>query len=163
MRETLIKCHFWPFLSLSSLWKCLCRDLISASIRGNRINFICIFALFFSAALSGCHKRMIAASVVGIYVANHGLAVDILDVRADGSYIMKYDKGKGEGVMNAGKWNFEYRNGEPRIIFSGFIFGLPGYGAGRSATWDVEVEQSWGKTKLCIDPDLYYFYEKKSQ
>jgi len=131
-------------------------------MRNKNVTVICFVVFLFAAVLfNGCSKQVTSATVVGRYVANHKQAVDVLDVRPDGTYILNYSPSLGNGVTNTGTWTFEYRNGEPRLAFSKFFFGLPKYGAGGSATWDVEVEQSLGKTKLCIDPDLRYFYEKQ--
>lgn len=131
-------------------------------MRNKSVILICFVGLLVAAVLlNGCSKQVSSSTVVGRYIANHKQAVDVLDVKPDGTYILNYSPSQGKGVTNMGTWTFEYRNGEPRLAFSKFIFGLSKYGAGGSATWDVEIEQSGGKMKLCIDPDLGYFYEKQ--
>ena len=100
-------------------------------------------------------------SIVGNYVANHGQGTDVIKVEMDGSYILTCKSKQGKKITNEGRWSFEYRQGEPRLTFHGFIFGIPGYGLAEKSMWDVEVERSWGNMELCIDPDLGYFYQKE--
>lgn len=105
-------------------------------------------------------EKIVRGMIIGIYVANHGQANDTLEIKSDGSYVLNYKPPHGKNILNKGDWIFNYRNGEPRLSFDNFIFGIPGYGSATKSTWDVEVESSRKKIKLCIDPDLGYFYEK---
>jgi hypothetical protein len=123
---------------------------------------IAIFLLLNLFAVFGCSNQIEVKSLVGKYVANHKKAADTLELNADGSYIYHYKSDSTE-IKNSNKWSFEYVDGKPTITFTGFIFGLPGYGSKEPGFWIVEVRKSLGGVlKLTIDPDLGYYYSKES-
>jgi hypothetical protein len=101
--------------------------------------------------------------VVGRYQANHAKGVDYIDLRPDGTYLYYYKGEDGKILTNTNTWKFERVNGKPTITFSKFVFGLPGYGSQKPGFWVVEVQRSFvaGNLRLCIDPDLGYYYLKK--
>jgi hypothetical protein len=103
--------------------------------------------------------------VIGRYVANHQKGLDYLELKTDGTYILNFKSSDGKEFINTNQWEFEYRDGNPWITFSGFVFGLPGYGTQKPGFWLVEVEKSFltGNLRLCIDPDLNYYYEKQNK
>ena len=101
--------------------------------------------------------------LIGKYIANHKKGIDTLELKKDGTYIYYYKSADGKELTNTNRWQFEYQNKEPRITFEKFFFGLPGYGSKVPGFWDVEVEKSGKTLRLCIDPDLNYYYEKQGQ
>ena len=121
--------------------------------------FIIIMMLF---SLSGCSQKIDRSELIGKYFANHGKAIDTIELKPDGTYIYYYNSDNGNILSYINRWTFDYENKEPRITFEKFIFGLPGYSIRGPGYWDVEVEKSWGKIRLCIDTDLNFYYEKKS-
>ena len=99
--------------------------------------------------------------VVGKYIANHQKGDDIIELKPDGTYLYHYKGVDGKEVRNTNRWEFEYCEDKPTITFSEFVFGLPGYGFTKSGFWVVKVKKSLtGNLRLCIDPDLNYYYEK---
>ena len=121
-----------------------------------------VFLLVFAVSI-GCTKAIDRSMVVGKYYANHKKAVDSLDLNSDGTYVYYYKAPDGKEFKNINKWEFEYVEGKPTITFLQFIFGLPGYGSPKPGFWSVEVQKTFwrGKLRLCIDPDLGYFYVKE--
>jgi hypothetical protein len=101
--------------------------------------------------------------VIGKYYANHNKAVDSLEIKPDGTYVYYYKAPDGKEFTNINRWEFEYTKGKPTITFSQFTFGLPGYGSPKPGFWIVEVQRTfWGRElRLCIDPDLGYFYVRQ--
>jgi hypothetical protein len=99
--------------------------------------------------------------VIGKYIANHKKGINVLELKPDGIYIYYYRSADGTELKNSNKWEFEYQNNEPRITFEKFIFGLPEYGTKRPGFWNVKVEKSKKTLRLCIDPDLNYYFDKK--
>lgn len=98
----------------------------------------------------------------GKYTANHKYGIDTLNINQDGTYNYYFKSTDGTELTNTNRWKFEFQNNEPRIIFEKFIFGIPGYGSKMPGFWDVEVEKKGKSLRLCIDPDLNYYYEKQS-
>lgn len=100
--------------------------------------------------------------VIGKYEANHQKGIDTLELLRDGTYKYYYSF-DGKEVTNSNSWEFKMFNGKPTITFRDFVFGLPGYSKYGAGFWVVEVEKSFfkGKLRLCIDPDLGYYYIKK--
>jgi len=129
---------------------------------------LCMVVLAVS-IVSGCAKKIDRSMLVGIYVANHGNAIETLELKSDGTYIYNYRSSDGTAMTNSNRWEFAYEEGEPRITFDEFIFGLPGYGTKVPVSWDVGVERRWNFLnhgylnnciRICTNPDLNYYYEK---
>jgi hypothetical protein len=108
----------------------------------------------------GCDKQIDRSMVIGKYTANHKKGTDTLELKSDGTYIYYYRSADGKSLTNTNKWVFEYQDKEPWITFEKFTFGLSGYGSKVPGFWVVEVERSGRMLRLCIDPDLNYYYEK---
>ncbi len=125
------------------------------------INFYKIMVVFALFGLLGCTEQIDRAMLVGKYTANHGKGVDTLELKSDGTYNYYFKSVDGKELTNTNRWEFESQGKKPRITFEKFIFGLPGYGSEKPGFWDVEVEKSGNTIRLCIDPDLNYYYEKK--
>jgi hypothetical protein len=105
--------------------------------------------------------------IIGKYIANHGKGVDSLEVKSDGTYVHYYKSPDGEEFRNTNQWEFEHLHEEPWITFHKFIPRwprLPGIKT-QSGFWGVEVKRSFltGNLRLCIDPDLNYYYEKQNK
>jgi hypothetical protein len=112
--------------------------------------------------ICACSNSIERRTVVGRYTERHGSGVAVLDVKEDGTYDYVYGRGM-DSLRLAGKWSFGYFEGEPRLRFENFLFGIPGYGTKVPGTWDVEVEKRlfhFGEISLCLDPDLGYYYVK---
>jgi hypothetical protein len=130
----------------------------------NMMNRIVLYTFFLAfVATTGCGKAIDRSMVVGIYYANHKKGVDSLEVKTDGTYEYHYKAPDGKEFRNTNRWEFEYSEGKPMITFLDFTFALPGYGSKKPGFWIVEVQKSfWGsKLRLCIDPDLNYYYVKQ--
>jgi len=119
-------------------------------------------------ALTGCARYQTSSDalqrrdVIGKYVANHGKGLDLIDVRQDGTYAYTYRPSTGgEELRNTGSWSLHYDDGKARITFHDFVFGWREYGGPMPGYWDVEVERSLGKLRLCLDPDLNYYYVRQ--
>jgi hypothetical protein len=111
----------------------------------------------------GCSEGKIdQPMIVGEYEANHGLGKDVLEIRADGSYVLRYEPSGGSPFQNKGTWTFEYRDGEPRLTFSGFVFGPDELRTVKKpAFWDVVVQIHRKRLYLPIDADANYYYIKR--
>jgi hypothetical protein len=115
---------------------------------------------------TGCSPRLQRSlerpDVFGRYVANHGKGLDVIELSPDGTYLYAYRSSDGKEFRNKGRWTFYRQDGAPSITFDDFEFGLNGYGSGKPAYWDVEVEASWlRELRLSLDPDLNYYYLKQ--
>jgi len=128
----------------------------------NRIVVGTILFAFF--ANVGCTKQIDRSTVVGRYQASHDNGVELLELKADGTYVYQYRASDGREVRNTNKWEFECLDEKPMITFSQFVFGPSGYGTPKPGFWVVKVDKSFlGDTlRLCIDPDLGYSYVKKN-
>lgn len=124
------------------------------------LTYVCLLAF---AVSIGCTKTIDRSMVIGRYYANHKKGVDSLELKSDGTYAYSYKALEGKEFSNTDKWEFEYVGGKPTITFSQFMFGLPGYGSPKPGFWSVEVQKTFwrGEIRLCIDPDLGYFYVKE--
>jgi hypothetical protein len=117
--------------------------------------------LFMLLGFLGCSEQVDQSMIVGKYIANHKKGIDTLELKADGTYTFYYKSADGTELTNTNRWEFEYQNKEPRITFEKFIFGLPNFGSKEPGFWNVKVEMSGKTPRLCIDPDLNYYYEKQ--
>ena len=110
----------------------------------------------------GCSRMIDRSFVIGRYEANHRKAIDNLQLNSDGTYVHYFKTHESKEFKASDKWEFEYTNGKPTITFSKFSFGLSGYGTAQPGFWIVQVERSLtGDIRLCIDPDLGYYYVKQ--
>jgi hypothetical protein len=120
----------------------------------------------------GCSPEVDRDRIIGEYEANHYRASDILEIRADGTYVHRYKEEGSEGIVNTNKWTLEQWQGKPLLIFEGWHPSRTKYPeqieiggkkiGSESGRWPVRVEMSvLGKPRLCIDRDLGYFYLKK--
>jgi hypothetical protein len=101
--------------------------------------------------------------IIGKYKANHNKGEDLLELKEDGTYIYQFITPDGKEIKNTNKWELEYLEGRPIITFLRFSSALSKYSSQRPGFWIVEVEKSFfnGNIRLCIDPDLGYYYVKK--
>lgn len=79
----------------------------------------------------------------GHYIANYKKENDALEVKADGTYIHRYEVSEGMEKIDTQHWTFEYDDGEPMITFENFSFGSSGYGTKQPGFWVVRVEKTW--------------------
>lgn len=132
---------------------------------------LCLLSL-----MGACTKEVTRDRVIGEYEANHDLAKDTLEVRADGTYIHHYQIEGSKEFIYMGKWELEEWEGEPLVTFEGWYSPEPlgsepeimGKKVGRGRRlrnyWSVRVEWSvFGKQRFCINRDLGYFYVKKEE
>ncbi len=124
--------------------------------------FICAIVSF------GCFGEIKRTDIVGNFNANYENAVDTLELKADGTYVHIYKStlsDDGRTFTNINKWNFEYINGKPKIVFSEFISGIPSqYSGGHQGpgTWVTEAKEPlFGGLRLPIFDDLDLYYEKE--
>jgi hypothetical protein len=120
-----------------------------------RLVVICVLAV-----QASCAPAPSRADAVGVYRANHDFGDDILEVKSDGSYHMKFVGNNGRVVENSGTWEFEPMDGRPRISFAKFVFGIPDMSS-KPGYWNVELERSFGRLRFCIDEDRGLYYEKE--
>lgn len=113
--------------------------------------------------IMGCSGIPEEEAAIGGWVANHGKCPDSLFVNADGTYEHRFLSDSGI-VINNGTWKPEMIDDRGCIDFINFEFALPGYGSTyrwAPSHWPVEIERTLtGKLRLCLDPDLGYYYEK---
>lgn len=128
--------------------------------------------------MSACTKNVNPKEVsrnwiVGEYEANHYLAKDTLEIRADGTYTRRYQGEGSKEFINTNRWELEEWQGAPLITFEGWhspsplgleieIMGKNVEVGTRPGRWPARVERSiFGKPRFCIDRDRGYFYLKK--
>jgi len=123
----------------------------------------CIILIIILTFLGCSEKPINRSTVIGKYVANHKLGTDTLELREDGIYTYYFKFPDGRELKNSNRWELEYKKKKTMITFDDFVFALPNYESRtkKPAFWIVEVERLWKKSRLCIDPDLYYYYEKR--
>ena len=111
----------------------------------------------------GCTSKVDRSMVVGKYYANYKNAVEILELKPDGSYEYYFKSPANFEIRHSNRWEFGYEDGIPIITFDQFVFGFPAYGAQIPGFWRVEVERSfWARNlRLGIEPDVGYYFEKK--
>lgn len=114
-------------------------------------------------ATMACSEPVTEQMVVGKYVANHGIATDTIEVRADGTYTHYYKEADGEEYINENHWELEVVNGRPAVVFSDFESRWrksrhaesPGF-------YPAFVERPFfGSIRLSISYDLGYYYIKE--
>jgi hypothetical protein len=128
---------------------------------GNRLAPLLLVTVVVLAA-STCSNNVTADALVGRYEGNHRDGLEVLVLNRDRTYDYRYSGPKSKTTVNSGHWSFEYRDGEPRVSFSGFVFGPNGYGTKTPGIWDVQVEHSLsGRVRLYVDSDVDYFYERR--
>jgi hypothetical protein len=125
---------------------------------------IATYTIMLVLVAAGCTNAIDRSMVVGTYRANHNKGVDLLELKADGTYLYHYTAPDGREVRNTNKWEFQYLDGKPKITFFEFSFGLHGYGTPKPGFWLVEVEKPIldNRLRLCIDPDLGYYFIKQN-
>ena len=101
------------------------------------------------------------SALVGTYVLNRGEASDVIEVRADGTYVHSYKTTDGVTHTGQDRWYLEPLDGEQRITFEGFVFGLPGRGVGGRSVWNVATERVAGSIRLGVDEDLGLWYQQQ--
>ena len=101
------------------------------------------------------------SALVGTYVLNRGEASDVIEVRADGTYVHSYKTTGGVTHTSQDRWYLDPLDGEQRITFEGFVFALPGRGSGGRNSWDVAIERVAGSIRLGVDEDLGLWYQKQ--
>ncbi len=125
----------------------------------NRFGFLALLSI---AILFGCSSSptdINSKILLGKYVANHAKGIDEIELKSDDSYKYYFRSKDGREIVNSGNWRLELTENSSSITFSNFIFGLPGYGTKQPGFWIVKVEKTFsGKIKLCLDPDLDYYY-----
>lgn len=115
-----------------------------------------------AAVIACANKRPIEpAALVGTYVLNRGQAPDLIALKPDGTYVHSYTAANGQKHSHQDRWSLEPINGEQRITFNEFVFALPGYGTGKPAFWNVEIERVGGSIRLRVDDDLGVWYQKQ--
>jgi hypothetical protein len=118
---------------------------------------------------AGCHNKIDRSDLIGSFIANPSTQRDIIDIRDDGTYIHTFHLSpQGLEITSTNKWTCETADGATRITFQGFVWGTdfvqPNLNKEKReepSFWDVEVEKSFWKIKLRINPDVHEFYVKK--
>jgi hypothetical protein len=118
-------------------------------------------ALLVAAFCTSCGRKLEPADLIGRYVSNRGAATDVVELRADGTYVHTFGIPGKPPFVNTNRWEFQYRKGEPRLTFWEFVFKSTKGPIGGPAIWDVEIERSRGRLRLCISPDLDHYYVKE--
>lgn len=133
------------------------------------MNFLRIMlAITGSLFCAGCHTKIDRADLVGIFTANTAAHRDVIDVRDDGTYVHTYRLDpQGSEITTTNKWTCETNDEATRITFDGFVWGTDFVQPNLSkekreepSFWDVEVEKSFGKVRLRINPDVHQYYVK---
>jgi hypothetical protein len=101
------------------------------------------------------------SALVGTYVLNRGEASDVIEVRADGTYLHSSKAAGGVTQTRQDRWYLEPLDGEQRITFEGFVFTLPGYGIEKPGFWNVAIERVAGSIRLGVDDDVGIWYQKQ--
>ena len=128
-----------------------------------------MLAIIGSLFCAGCHNKKVRSDLIGSFTANTSTQRDLIDIRDDGTYVHTFHLNpQGFEIISTNKWTCEISNGAMRITFEKFIwaaeFTPPNFSKEQRETpsfWDVEVEKSFGKVKLRIDPDVHEYYIKK--
>jgi len=123
-----------------------------------------ILFVFFSAA--GCSSKEITSQdVIGRYIANYDkdkVAVDSIEVRDDGTYTHYFKPTQDTNEFtDTGSWEFEYENGDPRMIFANFTihYEKPQGYVSKYGFWSPIVQD--GGDRLLIDEDIGLHYDKQ--
>lgn len=128
--------------------------------------------------MTACTKNISPSEVrrewiVGEYEANHYLAKDVLEVRADGTYVRRYKAKGSKEFINTGRWELEDWEGKPLVTFEEWyssepleiepeIMGERIEVGRRPGHWPARLERSiFGEPRFCIDRDKGFFYLKK--
>lgn len=126
------------------------------------------FVIIILLTLLGCSGKPIERSIViGKYLANHKLGIDQLELKEDGTYTYYFKFPNGKEFTNSNRWELEYLDKVPVITFEEFIFALPGFESRKSPSlktpgfWPAEIQVFGKRTRLCIDEDLGYYYNKR--
>jgi hypothetical protein len=100
---------------------------------------------------------------MGEYVADHGIATDIVRVGPGGIYWHIYQEPGGEEFKNKGTWELEFIKGEPAVVFSGFKTRWRKLDRPLApAIYPAFVERSFsGRIRLSLSAGEGYYYIKK--
>ncbi len=101
--------------------------------------------------LAGCRTQVVQSRVVGEYSAEHNNGQETLQLRADGSYVQRYE-GRGTAPLETtGRWRFKQRSfARPVVVLDNFAPHFPRHD-GPTRTWELEVEEDYGMIRLYVD------------
>jgi len=128
-----------------------------------RKSAVAAFALGLTCAvvLLGCSEVIDRSQMIGSYEARHQNGVEILTLRPDDTYILKFSAVDSSESTSSGKWEFEPFEGEPKVAlhnFSSHLFKQPQVKADLSL---LDIENRWGRIRLFVSHDLDQYYLKK--
>lgn len=114
--------------------------------------------------IAGCWQEPNASTVVGRFFANHGIGLDCLDVRKDGTYSHVFQRGQQTPIVESGRWSFEeLPDGGKAIVFTDFTPRWEEEGDTTPGHWPARTSVSWlGHVELLINDDLGYNYVQRN-
>jgi hypothetical protein len=155
-------------MEFGSRWKFGSNLLLDTVISMKNISIITC-AILINLVCISCSSSIEKRDLIGTFVADRVAHRDILEIHADGTYVHRYSPNiDGVEVASTNNWTFDSSQGEPRITFDGFTWGVdfaqfnsikkqatsPGF-------WDVEVEKAFGHVRLRINQDDQQWYIKQ--
>jgi hypothetical protein len=116
--------------------------------------------------LAACDRPAQSGDVVGSYRLNRGDAKDIIEIRADSSYVHSVEPSKGEPTSENGKWTLEDIGGARRVVFTNFLMRAPKEGQAETSQvrgiWPATLGQDVrGRTRLTVNDDLGWYYVRE--
>jgi len=106
-----------------------------------------------------------ADDVVGRYRLNQGHATDVVEVRANGTYIHRYTAPPRPAVVDSGRWTLEQVNDRPAVVFDGFVHHSRSeffpWAPIEPSIFPAPVERTGSTLKLTVDDDINLAYVKQ--
>jgi hypothetical protein len=119
-----------------------------------------IFFIASLAALGACSGEFHKDDLIGTYVLNTGPAMNTLELKSDGEYVLGYRE-KGSAKENfTGKWELE-RTHYGQVVSLDNFHALPGESAKGNGYYLLEPTRFLGSVRLVRNADLNEFYKKE--
>ncbi len=118
-----------------------------------------LLLLLFAMMVAGCSKITDSSQIVGVYHAGHSDGVETIELRADGTYIYRFNGSTGTAIEEySATWKLEPYGDEPKVFLDNFKPRFPNApNLGPIGTL-LGVEKKWKQIRLYLsyDRDQYY-------
>ena len=125
---------------------------------GLRKSEFMLLALACLSLVFGCSNAISRSELVGKYEAHHENGLEVLELRADGTYTHRFQPVSGNESQYSSNWRLEPYGGEPKVFVDSFASNFPEKSETQPIGTLLGVEKKAGLIRLYVSygQNLYY-------